>query len=66
MKPETKKRPYLNIRRRTWAHEDGSLTPGLALHQAGKVYAHLTADEARAMADKLHDYADRIEQEENE
>lgn len=61
MKPGINKRPYLNIRRRTWAHEDGSLTPGIALHQAGKVYAHLTADEARAMADKLHDYADQLD-----
>lgn len=63
---KSQKRPYLKIRRWTWLNVDGSRTPGLAFHQAGKVLAHLTPAEARAVADKLHDYADRIEQEENE
>lgn len=63
MKPQ--KRPYLKIRRWTWLSEDGSKTPGLALHHAGKVLAHLTPTEARAMADKLHDYADKLDQEQN-
>lgn len=63
MKTETRKRPFLKIKRRAWAHQDGTTTPGLVLHQAGKVYAHLTPEEARTLADKLHDYADHLEQE---
>lgn len=58
-----RKRPYLKIRRWTWLNDDGSKTPGVALHKTGEVLAHLTPEEARAVADKLHDYADQTEQE---
>lgn len=50
---------------RAWVDRDtGDRVPGVALMHGPKVLAHMTPDEARAMADKLHDYADHIEQEE--
>lgn len=57
------KRPFLTIRPYTWKTPDGTETPGVSLKHGGQVKAHLTPAEARAMADKLHDYADQTEQE---
>lgn len=57
-------RPLAKVRKRDWLDHDGTRTPGIALMFGPKVLAHMTPDEARAMADKLHDYADQIQQEE--
>ena len=57
------RRPFLEIRRYTWKAKDGTETPGVALKFGNQVKAHLTPAEARTMADKLHDYADRAESE---
>ncbi len=51
-------RPYVKARPYTWLTPDGTGTPGVALMQGKTVRAHLTADEARNLADKLHDLTD--------
>lgn len=54
-------RPQPNIRKRTWVDLDGSRTPGIAIMHAGKVLAHMSREEARAIADQIHDLADQLE-----
>ena len=39
----------------------GKVTPGIKLGGSGGIAAHLTADEARELADKLHDLADQLD-----
>lgn len=58
-----KRRPYLKLRAYTWKAADGTETPGVALTYCNQIRAHLTPAEARTMADKLHDLADRVESE---
>lgn len=53
------RRPYLKLMPHTWKAKDGTRTPGMALKYCGLVRAHLTPDEARTLADKLHDLADK-------
>lgn len=51
-------RPYLKARTYIWLDADGSATPGVALMQGRTVRAHLTPDEARTLADRIHDLTD--------
>ncbi|GAA1109967.1 hypothetical protein [Arthrobacter flavus] len=51
-------RPYIKARPWTWRDRDGNQTPGVALMHGGSVKAHLTPNEARALADRLHDLTD--------
>ncbi|MBE4716760.1 hypothetical protein [Pseudarthrobacter sp. AB1] len=55
------RRPYVTAKPYVWKDAAGVATPGIALMQGAKVRAHLTADEARTLADTLHDMADRID-----
>lgn len=57
------RRPFLTVRPYTWRAPDGTRTAGVALKRGGLIRAHMTPDEARVMADKLHDIADQTEQE---
>lgn len=60
------RRPYLNsVQPYTWRDRDGTRTPGIILNHGKLPAAHLTPDEARELADTLHDLADQIEQETN-
>lgn len=54
-------RPKATIRKRTWVDLNGTRTPGIAIMHAGKVLAHMSAEEARAIADKIHDLADNLD-----
>lgn len=56
-RPQAKVRPYVWVDSGTQER-----TPGIGLLHRGTVLAHLTADEARTMADRLHDLAERLEQ----
>lgn len=59
------RRTYAYVRKWTWKHKDDTETPGIGIFQGRNLIAHLTPDEARAMADQLHDLADLTEQEPN-
>ncbi|WP_275777921.1 hypothetical protein [Paenarthrobacter sp. Y-19] len=50
-------RPYVKVREYTWKDRSGREVPGLSLWRRNLV-AHLTYDEARDLADKLHDLVD--------
>ena len=65
MQQETRRRAYAYVRPWTWKHEDRTETPGVGIFRGRDLIAHLTPDEARTMADQLHDQADRTEQETN-
>lgn len=55
-------RPSLNVRNWIWKDKARNETPGIGLLTwAGQLKAHLTPDEARALADKLHDMADQMD-----
>lgn len=56
-------RPFATTRVYTWIDSDGSRSPGVAIMHGQKILAHMTTDEARAMADKFHDLADKLESE---
>ena len=58
--------PYLKPRPWLWKHPNGSTTAGIGLFRGADLKAHLTPDQARAMADNLHDMADRIESQESQ
>jgi hypothetical protein len=58
--PENR-RPYVKVRRWEWRDADGIKTPGVGILRGQAVVAHLTPDEARRMADRLHDMADAAE-----
>lgn len=58
----TPTRPALTARYWTWKDHDRNETPGVGLWSGnGRLKAHLTYAEARALADQLHDMADRLE-----
>lgn len=61
---DTMSRPYLNVRRWEWRDQDGNATPGIGLWRGKSLKAHLTPDEARQLADTLHDHADQLTEEE--
>lgn len=54
------RRPTINARYWTWKDRDQNETPGVGLFSGSFLKAHLTPTEARALADQLHDMADRI------
>ena len=54
-------RPKPTVRKRTWVDLDGSRTPGVAIMHAGKVLAHMSPEEARAIADRFNQLADQVE-----
>lgn len=54
-------RPTAKIRKYTWLDKDQSRTPGIAIMHAGKVLAHMSAEEAHSLAYKIHDLADQLE-----
>lgn len=45
---------------RDWITKDKKRIPGIQLLNGRGIAAHLTADEARALADRLHDLADQL------
>lgn len=51
------RRPYLTARPYTWKSKDTE-TPGIGLMYGGQIRAHLTPEEARTLADRLHDLVD--------
>lgn len=56
------RRPYVKLRRWEWKEPRTSGgTHGIGIFRGQAILAHLTPEEARTMADKLHDYADQIE-----
>lgn len=56
------KRPVLKARYWIWKDRERNETPGIGLwDKSSQVKAHLTAAEARQLADKLHDMADHLE-----
>lgn len=55
-RPQAKVRPYVWVDSGTQER-----TPGIGLLHRGTVLAHLTANEARSMADRLHDLAEKID-----
>lgn len=58
-------RPSASAKKYNWLTPNGETIPGIALMHRHKVLAHMTPAEARAIADKLHDYADQLEKDEN-
>ena len=58
-------RPSVHAKKYNWQTPQGETIPGIALMHRHKVLAHMTPEEARSMADKLHDMADRLEKEQN-
>lgn len=46
---------------RDWITKDKKRIPGIQLLNGRGIAAHLTADEARALADRLHDLADQLD-----
>jgi len=63
MAPNTNFRPTARARTYTWLDRDGTRTRGVALKHRDKILAHMTPEEARALADRLHDLADRLDTE---
>jgi hypothetical protein len=59
-------RPRIQVRYWTWRSPDQTETPGIGLFNGNRIQAHLTADQARNLADKLHDFADRLAANTNE
>ncbi|WP_422757263.1 hypothetical protein [Paenarthrobacter sp. C1] len=53
----TNRRPSIRVRKYTWRDQAGNETPGISLW-GRDLAAHLTYDEARRLADKLHDLVD--------
>ncbi|MGO2779708.1 hypothetical protein [Glutamicibacter arilaitensis] len=59
-------RPSASAKKYNWLTPNGETIPGIALMHRHKVLAHMTPVEARAMADKLLDYADKIDTEDTQ
>lgn len=57
----TMTRPGLTARYYAWKNHGRADLPGIALWGMGGLTAHLTPAEARKLADKLHDMADRLD-----
>lgn len=55
-------RPTVTPRRWTWKRGNAGDLVGIGLFKAGRVTAHLTYAEARALADQLHDMVDKLDQ----
>lgn len=55
--------PYIGkVEIRDWITKDKRRVAGIRVAGASGIAAHLTADEARTLADTLHDLADQLEQ----
>ena len=63
MTPGNEHRPSLRLQRWAWRSPGAPDLPGIGLFRGTRTQAHLTPDEARTLADKLHDMADRLEEE---
>lgn len=55
------RRPMLKARVWTWKSTDIPDKPGIGLFLRNDLRGHVTTDEARALADMLHDLADQID-----
>lgn len=54
--------PYIGqVRIQDWITKDKQRIRGIRLTGASGIAGHLTADEARTLADTLHDLADRLD-----
>lgn len=62
MSTSTGRRPYATVTPYTWMTGD-QLTAGIVFKHGPKPFLHVTPAEGRALADKLHDLADKIEAE---
>lgn len=56
-------RPTIRVTRYIWLDPDRHGLRGIALRRGNHILAHYTADEARHLADTLHDLADQLDQE---
>ena len=66
MKHQPGFRPFVTTQSRAWVdRETGDRVPGIALMHGAKVVAHMTPEEAKAMAEQLLRYADQLEKDEN-
>lgn len=54
-------RPQVYTRLWAWKDANRNETPGVAIFRGNDLQAHLTPTEARTLADKLHDMADKVE-----
>lgn len=58
----TNRPPYVgSVKIQDWITKDRQRIKGIQLRGASGIAAHLTADEARELADTLHDLSDRLE-----
>lgn len=55
-------RPSISAAGWVWKEQARDDIAGIGLFKAGKLAAHLTYAEARALADQLHDIADELDQ----
>lgn len=62
MSTATDRRPYAKVTPYTWMNGDQP-TAGIVFKHGAKPFLHVTPAEGRALADKLHDLADKIEAE---
>jgi len=62
MNPTRPPRPRAKFRIRSWTdYETGEEIPGVSISARYGMIAYLTVTEARATADKLHDFCDQLE-----
>jgi hypothetical protein len=54
-------RPFATLRKWIWKDGDRTQIPGIGIFHGDRLRAHLTPDEARKMADNLHDMADELQ-----
>lgn len=62
MSTATDRRPYAKVTPYTWMNGDQP-TAGIVFKHGAKPFLHVTTDEARTLADRLHDMADKIDAE---
>lgn len=55
------KRPFLKVRYWTWKAVDQTDVRGIGLMYGDQLRAHLAPAEARSLADRLHDMADKLD-----
>lgn len=59
----TNRPPYIGkVEIRDWITKDKRRIAGIRIDGASGIAGHLTADEARKLADRLHDLVDQLEQ----
>lgn len=62
MKNDHRRRPYAKVYPYTWMHGDQP-TAGIVFRNGFRPFLHVTPEEARQLADKLHDMADTLDTE---